>query len=531
MLKKQNCLLVVLLSGCQLLSPPNVVIPVTDNIETVENISTVPTNDNIEAIESVLTPQEQTNLWRRISMQLSFEVPDNELIDYYRQWYLDNPTHLQVVSERAEPFLYLITTKIESRHLPLELALLPVVESSFDPFAYSSGSAAGLWQIIPVTGKRFGLIQNNWYDGRRDVNAATDAALDYLTLLNKRFNGDWNLTIAAYNSGGGRVASAVTKNKQQGKPTDFFSLELPQETNSYLPKLLALADIIAHSKKYGVTIPPIANQPKLTLVDPKEQLDLTIAASYANISVEELQRYNPAYIKGITAPKGPYKLLIPVEHATAFQQQLKKNRGKGIKLKHHKVQPGDTLSTIAQRYHSTVQHISERNKLTNNKIKVGQSLTIPINTAVTTARHSSNQPSSSSKKSTYVVKNGDTLWSIAKAHQVQAQSIAKWNNISAKSALKVGQKIIIEKTLPTEKKSSTANTPTKKASINSTELSKKAKTTTNVVNYKVRAGDTLGGIAQRFNVSSNDIAKWNKLDKKAYLKLGQNLVLHVTAPN
>ncbi|MEF1341214.1 transglycosylase SLT domain-containing protein, partial [Vibrio rotiferianus] len=190
-----------------------------------------------KAAPKVITPQEQQDVWRRIGMQLEMDIPQSKKIDYYRTWYLKHPGHLRTVSQRAEPFLYLITEKIEARNLPLELALLPVVESSFDAFAYSHGSAAGLWQFVPGTGKMMGLEQNFWYDGRRDVDASTDAALEYLVKLNQRFDGNWNHAIAAYNSGGGRVNSAIRKNKKLGKPTDFFSLDLPKETSSYVPKL------------------------------------------------------------------------------------------------------------------------------------------------------------------------------------------------------------------------------------------------------------------------------------------------------
>lgn len=171
-----------------------------------------------------------------------------------------NPGHLQAIASRAEPFLYLITEKVEQRGLPLELVLLPIVESSFDPFAYSHGSAAGLWQFISSTGKRYGLKQNFWYDGRRDVAAATDAALDYLTVLNQHFDGDWYHAIAAYNSGEGRVTRAIKANKKAGKPIDFFSLDLPKETSGYVPKLIALADVIANQEKYGISIPAIENR-------------------------------------------------------------------------------------------------------------------------------------------------------------------------------------------------------------------------------------------------------------------------------
>lgn len=227
----------LLLSGCQSLqtesntsaAPETNASQAKSSQQTAEKVKpSDKTLENVAPEQPVVTPQTQEDVWQRIAMQLSLEVPDHEKVDYYRTWYLKHPNHLKTVSQRATPFLYLITEKIEARDLPLELALLPVVESSFDPFAYSHGSAAGLWQFVPGTGKMYGLEQNFWYDGRRDVAAATDAALDYLTYLNKRFDGDWNHAIAAYNSGGGRVSSAIRKNNKLGKPIDFFSLDLPK---------------------------------------------------------------------------------------------------------------------------------------------------------------------------------------------------------------------------------------------------------------------------------------------------------------
>lgn len=335
------------------------------------------TLENVAPEQPVVTPQTQEDVWQRIAMQLSLEVPDHEKVDYYRTWYLKHPNHLKTVSQRATPFLYLITEKIEARDLPLELALLPVVESSFDPFAYSHGSAAGLWQFVPGTGKMYGLEQNFWYDGRRDVAAATDAALDYLTYLNKRFDGDWNHAIAAYNSGGGRVSSAIRKNNKLGKPIDFFSLDLPKETSGYVPKLLALADIVANQEKYGIEIPAIPNKPVLALIDPKEQLDLAIAAQYAGLNVKELQSYNPAYNQWSTAPDGPYQLLIPVDKAEQFIAKVEENRGKGMKMVRYKVRSGDTLSVLAEKHNTTSEVIRSANSLSGNNIRVGQYLLIP----------------------------------------------------------------------------------------------------------------------------------------------------------
>lgn len=470
------------------------------------------TNESVatETVVPEATPWNREDVWQRIAMQMKLSVPEHKKIDRYRDWYIAHPNHLAAVSKRAEPFLYLIVEKIEQRHLPLELALLPVVESSFDPFAYSHGSAAGLWQFVPGTGKMYGLKQDYWYDGRRDVDAATDAALDYLTYLNNRFDGNWNHAIAAYNSGGGRVSRAIKKNTKAGKPIDFFSLDLPKETSSYVPKLLALADIVANQEKYGVEIPTIANKPVLERIDPEEQLDLAIAANYAGLSVTELHSYNPAYNQWATAPEGPHHFLLPIGTIEQFKQAVEKNRGKGIKLVRYKVKSGDSISVIASKYDTTSKIIRTVNNLPNNTIRAGKYLMIPTSTKGNKAyalseknRLQKTQSRVRGKfKVSYTVTNGDSLWTIAKKHKVSYQSLAKWNGMGPRDTLRVGQKLVIWK--------------------NGSEGA-----IMRTVHYKVRSGDTLSGIANRFKVKSSDIVKWNNLTKQKYIKPGQSLKLYV----
>ncbi len=220
---KYSWALVLLLSGCQLTQPNSSTTPTPETNKSEQTAKQNATKTKSKTnnlwrkillrIRQSSLPQEQEDVWQRIAMQLEMDIPNNKKVDYYRTWYLKHPNHLYTVSKRAAPFLYMIAQRIEERGLPMELALLPVVESSFDAFAYSHGSAAGLWQFVPGTGKMMGLEQNYWYDGRRDVAASTDAALDYLVQLNERFDGSWEHAIAAYNSGGGRVSSAIRKNK------------------------------------------------------------------------------------------------------------------------------------------------------------------------------------------------------------------------------------------------------------------------------------------------------------------------------
>lgn len=503
----------LLLAGCQLTQPLSQNTSETNEENTPASQVTPPTKPKktpVVVAPKVLTPQEQDDVWQRIAMQLQLPIPDDKTVDYYRTWYIKHPGHLEIVAKRAEPFLYLITEKIEQRNLPLELALLPIVESSFDAFAYSHGSAAGLWQFVPGTGKMYGLEQNFWYDGRRDVDAATDAALDYLTYLSNRFNGDWYNAIAAYNSGGGRVSSAIRKNTNLGKPTDFFSLDLPKETSGYVPKLLALADIIANQERYGVSLRAIANKPVLKLVDPEEQLDLAIAANYAGISVKELQSYNPAYNQWATAPDGPFQLLLPIDTVARFQQNVEENRGKGMKLVRYKVKSGDTLSVIATKHSTTTKVIQTANNLSGTSIRVGQYLMIPtsVKDEKAYALSASNRLAKTQSlargkyKLTHTVRSGDSLWTIAHANNVSHQALAKWNGMGPRDTLRVGQKLVIWKD------------STDGAIIRT-------------VFYQVRNGDTLSDIAARFSVKTHDIVKWNDLANQKYLKPGQKLKLYV----
>lgn len=501
----------LLLTGCQLTQQTENQVSPSQNTnhspeQTFGQIAKKPENDSGPA----LSPKSQEDLWQRIALQLELPVSNDKMVDYYRTWYLTHPKHLETVSERAQPFLYLITEKIEQRGLPLELALLPIVESSFDAFAYSHGSAAGLWQFVPSTGKYYGLTQNYWYDGRRDVSASTDAALDYLSALNDRFDGNWNHAIAAYNSGGGRVSSAIRKNQRLGKPTDFFSLDLPEETSGYVPKLMALADIIANQDKYDIDIPPIANKPAVQLIDPKEQLDLAIAAGYAGISVKQIQALNPAYNQWATAPSGPHQLLIPVSSLDRFQTSLAKNRGKGMKLVRYKVKSGDSLSALANQYSTTTKVIKNANNLVSDSIRIGQFLMIPTSTKSDAAYilSASNRLAKAQAKSrgqyklTHTVRSGESLWTIARANKVSHQSLAKWNGMSPKDTLRVGQTLVIWKN-------------TSEGAVIRT------------VFYSVKNGDTISAIADKFKVNSKDIVKWNDLSRQKYLQPGQKLKLYV----
>ncbi|MDN3651408.1 LysM peptidoglycan-binding domain-containing protein [Thalassotalea ponticola] len=453
------------------------------------------------------------NIWDRIRAQLTFEIPDNSKVRAHRDWYAKHPTYLDRVAKRAEPFIYYITEELEKHNMPMELVLLPVVESAYDPFAYSHGSASGMWQFLSRTGKSFGLHQDWWYDGRRDVAASTQAAIKYLKYLNKRFDGDWLLALAAYNSGEGRVAKAMRDNARKGRPTDFWNLRLPKETRDYVPKLLGLAAIVKDPQNYNVELYPINNEPVISSVNIGSQLDLSLAAKLSGLTVDELHALNPGLNRWATPPNGPHTLLLPTTKVEQFSQALEQlDSNQRLSWQRYKIKSGDSLSVIAKRYNTTVDVIRETNDLTNNVIVTGNYLLIPTATqsldrytSYEQVRLNKLSKKGEGSKVTHTVKHGDTLWDIGKLYNVSSKDIAKWNGFAPKDMLKLGQKLTIW----------TGNTSSNKQGV------------TRNIQYKVKSGDSLARIASRFNVKIKDIEKWNNLSRKKYLQPGQILKLSV----
>ena len=268
------------------------------------------------------------DLWERIRLGMGMNLDNKHpRVMTELNWYRKNQGYFNRISERSIPYLYFIIKEAEERGVPLELALMPVVESAYDPFAYSHAGASGLWQFMPATGEDYGLEQNWWYDGRRDIVAATRAALDYMVRLNNAF-GDWELALAAFNSGPGRVQRAVNKNRREGKPITFWDLDLPRETTAYVPKLIALGKIVRNPDKYGIKLRPIDNQPYFAKVKTGGQLDMAKAAEIANIPLDELYRLNPALNRWATPPAGPHHLLVPAAKAESFRKGLTRLPGK-----------------------------------------------------------------------------------------------------------------------------------------------------------------------------------------------------------
>lgn len=495
---------------------PNVVDP-DDSFETEGVLEVV---HPVEPIEITLTESPEAsnqpieNLWEYAAQGFSFEITDNPRLQSQLRWYLRHPSYMKRVSKRATPFLYHIVQRIEARQMPMELVLLPIVESGFDPFAYSHGSAAGMWQFIEGTGKRFGLKQTWWYDGRRDVIASTDAALDYLTYLHKFFDGNWMHALAAYNSGEGRVRNAIRKNERAGKPTDFWSLELPRETRAYVPKLLALAEILKNQDKYDFEWPTIDNAPVIEVVEIDGQIDLAIAAKWAGLTLQELSALNAGFNRWATDPDGPHQLVLPLDKAESFTLAMQNaDPSDRVNWTRHKIRSGDSLLKIAKQYHTTVDVIKQINGLSHNMIRAGKYLLVPNAVKSLDEYVLSNEQRLASlqsrKRSGHQIKHtvvsGDTLWDLSRKYDVSSSRIAKWNGMAPGDMLMPGKTLVIW---------------LEDGNQNLTNVTRK-------VTYTVRRGDSLSRIADKFKVRVSELRKWNQLQNKKYLQPGQKLTVIV----
>ena len=328
-----------------------------------------------EDIEAETAPV--VEIWDRLRSGFTLKAGNDPAVRQYLARYKSHPGAIAQVLSRGEPYLFHILNRVEQRGLPAELALLPFVESAFDPHATSPVGAAGLWQFMPDTATYLGLNQNWWYDGRRDIIDATEAALDYLTQLHHSF-GDWLLALAAYNAGSARVQRAIERNRLEGKPVDFWHLPLPAETRGYVPRLIALRAVINHPADYNITLPSLPDAHYFTRVDTQGRIDLQVAARLAGITEEELKRLNPGILRLITPPDRPTLLLIPKSSEELFGERLARlPEEERIQSIRHRILRGDTLSTIAQHYRTTVARLLKANHLKGTGIIAGEFIVVP----------------------------------------------------------------------------------------------------------------------------------------------------------
>ena len=434
-------------------------------------------NPNLQASDLSLNGQSGM-IWDRLRGGFSLSLDEPQSV---RQE-LDSlsPRSIERSLAQSSEYLYLVLDEVERRGMPAEIALLPLVESGYNPAAVSPGKAAGLWQFLPQTARNFGLKLTPNYDGRHDVLASTKAALDYLEYLGDMFGGDWLLALTAYNTGEGTLQHWIAQNRRLGKSTDFASLPIPPQTRRYIPRLMAMRSVIENPRRHGVELPAIPNRSVLDSVDVRGRLDLTEAADLADLSLAQVLRYNPA----IQAPKNtapPGALLLPAVHARRLRQKL---------------EGSETVQLAQQSFETSAPDSQNKGQLLQEAERVLAET--PIRDAALPAQ-------------THVVRSGDSLYTIARAHRVDTADLAKWNKLSTKATLKIGQTLVVQNSL----KASPGH-PVSSAS--------------GAIVYSVRAGDSLSSIAQKFEVSVADLALWNAIKIHQTLHPGQRLTIRKSAP-
>ncbi len=479
---------------------------------------------------------ERDDLWQRIKNGYAMPESTSPLTRNHEEWYSSRPDYVKRMVERSQRYLFHVVEEVEKRGMPTEIALLPMIESAYNPQAYSSSRASGIWQFVPATGKYFGLKQNWWFDNRRNITFATEAALTYLQKLHAMF-GAWDLALAAYNAGEGTVSRAIERNRRLGLPTDYESLNLPVETRNYVPKLQAVKNLMTNPGNYGLKIQTIANTPYFAKVTAPAQIDANLAAKLAEISDEEFLALNPSFNRPvITGDNKNLELLLPIMSAQTFRTNLENYNKPLVSWKTYLAKRGEKLEKIASKFGIHVSKLRDVNDLpAQNKIKKPATILVPngkqtdfkpkntvaANTtepglAASAAGKSSpaqqladnseltgyqqdwldintHEESEPTPKSgvTHRVKRGEVIAEIAKRYGVSVKQIMAANSLKS-SRVKVGQVLKID--------TAETGSPGK----NKSKKTEKTKT------YIVKRGDTLHSIAEKFDVAVADLKRWNK---------------------
>jgi membrane-bound lytic murein transglycosylase D len=415
--------------------------------------------DSLRAIPTIDLTAVPPDLWDRIRNGFSMPNLSSPLVQDRQIWYASQPSYVKRMVERSKRYLYYIVEELEKRGMPTELALLPMVESAFNPMAYSRSHASGLWQFIPSTGKNYNLQQNSWYDGRRDIVASTSAALDYLQFLYE-MHGDWHLALASYNWGENAVARAIEKNKAKGLPTDYLSLTMPTETRYYVPKLQALKNIIANPHAFGVDVEPVPNTPYFVTVQKTQDIDVRLAAKLADMPLTEFLALNPAHNRPVIVANGTPGLVLPADKAKIFLANLKLNEQPLVSWQTYTFKKGDRLEHLAAKHRISLARLKQVNGIgRRTKVGPGYQLLLPRKGALLEPLPAMFQPPSAPearapvRKLSYTVQRGDTLFKIAQRHQVSTDDLRRWNQIGRLAA---GQRLVIEVRQAVQAKSSKA---------------------------------------------------------------------------
>jgi len=447
-------------------------------------------------------PRAKGNLWDVLAQQFTLNHEMNRPeVQKQINWIIKHPTYLKQLTNQSRPYLYYVTMEIRKKKLPGELALIPMIESGYNPFAYSGVGAAGIWQMMPNTGTTLGLKQDWWADNRRNITTSTSAALHYLQYLNKFFKGNWTNALAAYDSGEGTVARAMRKSRNK----NFWSLSLPRETKAYIPRLMAIAEIIENPARYKVVLPNIPNTPYFTEVSVDSHVDLSMAAKLAGISYQELIRLNPGHNRWTTSPNKALTLLIPVERADSFYRNLVKlPKNKRASLSQHQVMEKESLAHVANQYHTTTTLLKAVNQLQSNLLNPGQILYIPNVDSTTLSNMKPNDVKSTNipeyiypnkYRVLHIIDEGDTMRRIQRRYDVTAMQIKNWNQMQEKDKLQPGTQLIIWKNDFSEK------------------------------THRVTKGDTFIRIASKHKISVNKLRKLNPKISDLKLRQGQKIKL------
>ena len=464
-----------------------------------------------EPREEVEPIEQPPHLWERVTDRFSFaECPENSRAERWAQWFSERDEYMERVLNRARPWLYDIANELDARDLPGELALLPIVESAYDPFAYSHGRASGTWQFLSATARDNGLTINDFYDGRRDVWASTRAALDYLEYLHGRFD-DWNLALAAYNAGQGRVQRAINRNSSNGRPVDWQNLPLPKETRAYIPKLNGLGCLFADPGAYGFDLPVWDDRPRVARVQFDSPVDVVVLAAKSDIEMAELVALNPGLNRHLTPPSGPHHLIVPADRAERVMEVLPGIDAEDMLVWNEvTVRNGDTLSHIARRHNTSVAELRRANDLNGDFLRAGQTLRIAANGSTpedsphADLYHELAQLQRRllpTKRFQHQVRPGENLWLIARQYRVSVSDLQRWNNIGSNNLIRPGQRLMVH-----------MDQASGQAASATTE-------------YSVRSGDSLWVIARRHGVSVRDLMRWNGLGEGSILRPGQTLTI------
>ena len=441
------------------------------------------------------------DIWERIRRELTIKIPDDQIAatSIYRERLYKNQSAVNRISKSGQRYLFHTLSRAQELDLPVELALLPFVESEFDPYAKSVDGATGIWQFMPATGKEWGLKSNWWYDGKKDVLASTEAALKFLSYLHQKFDDDWLLAMAAYNTGPTRVNRAIKKNKTQDKGIRFWDLDLPKETTAYVPKLLVLCELINNPKSFEVNLPSIANRPYFQRVKIPGQLDLMQAADLAGLKPETIYELNPGFNQWATDPSGPHYLLLPIGVSDRFITQLESlDENDLVRWDRYKIRRGDSLSRIASRYKIEVAVIKEINGMNDDLIIAGKEIMVP--------RGSAWADKQSPREQLYIVLKGDTLWNISRKFKVSIEDLVLWNELNLEKPLQINQEIKIFSRYERIRQD-----------LPSREL--------RTMLYPVKSGDTISRIASKFEISPQKIQEWNEIEDVSKIFPGQVLKL------